>query len=1504
MSIEVHVRLRPQDPTTVVWSTADTVLYNVAQPQTRYVFNKVHPLQNTTNKSVFGGVEPLVLAGFSSLQHVSIMAYGPTGSGKTYSMTGTREDAGIIIRTAKLLVKLASTHPGTLLKASFIEVYNECVRDLLDPGRGNGDLPLQDTPDGAVRLDKKVVSIESVSDFLSWQQLAEQHRRYGVTDLNAHSSRSHIMITFEVHRLRRVPVEDDGKRNEEEEEGGNGGEELGRSASTVVHFVHLVDLAGAECAGKARTEGQALREGGCINKSLLALGNVVDALVERRSHVPYRDAKLTRLLRSALSGTGGYTFILCCIHPGKENVDQTTASLRFTQRAMRLKQDPVMVLPIPPLFTHQYANAVESLLEASPQCAQLAYQRGLRDAFIYCDPTVANLTQQMQDEVGVTLHALAGMQRLLVARDHAISLDTIGRWYGKLQEVTMQLDHVAEQHRSEQEKVRRFQQQVQDKEAAIQAEEKALAMVQQKTDITLAEWEVQLHQLKQQRVTPLQLLLLKEEESRCRVVYEWCVCIERIANESVEQYPLIAILYQGGEVVEKPQESVGGSGGKEGEEHSLTAEEKKRNNRPSSFPFSVSLPVDWRENRAWEAEWQAQVKKERCAVVELEAAKSLLHEREMVSMACTSPSEEDEKRREGGRRIRTECHATEGHDEEEEEHGAEEKEDRSVSFLPRLTDLDERIDTLELEEKRLQRLVLFNTHRYSLRRLRSSLSDYSLSFASETTPGGGGGSSQTAELQLPATVRRRMEGEVGSGREREGTPESHAISPVSPLPSPIASSFDRTRMPSRGEEQGSEGTKGMWTRQTAPLLKVSSSTSSLHTTTRVEDGKARDGTPLIPSSPSAATVTAAATSSPSGVLPVDSNPALTATPQEASTEATRTILLPASRRISSPSPLPYSHPSRAKEREERTITHRPVELQRSSPCPSYRCPSAVTGVMAENSITGAMSSFQRRSPIIKTRQRSASNSSSQGSRSPEGYLTPMMMRKKMARECDENSNLDSTVESSGRQKKRSMSSSRLDRVRRAPTSTDGATRKGGYSLVGSSPPSSYTSSSSSSVLHAQGLRTATHTLQLIQELKSSISQHTSSLARIGGASSSATPPPFSSSGAALSPGNTLRTPIHLHRRRSNSHSRSQLFPTNEEGGHGTSPFHLPCTSEEAPSPGASSRRGVQRSGSSHHYRSNSNPTASAYGSSGPSWNSSTSVTGYSMPVSPGTPSPTSSFGNPFLSSYSAPPLLRREGEYVVSSVSKATTNGIPSTLNNIRSATPQRRSGSSSSSSSTTTSILTRPPNHTRLPGMSASQKSGTRCQEEEGRTTSYGNRSVNQTEWKRREKSVERVPREHEEKRPGYRRDTSQPSTARPQESLFGKGECTVPKRTLSSYRSASPVSLGNENILMDPTDGVVEVSDRTPDAAAPCPGRMPLPPAHGRSSGHRSADVQRSPHYMTNTAMGGRGNTRVLNMSKIITSSSNTPMKSEGGSSPLVKAAVNGIARALWPSRSPSNS
>eukprot|EP01084_Bolivina_argentea_P227690 384573_1 len=256
----------------------------------------------------------------------TLFAYGQTGSGKTYSMEGIidpsgadRINEGLIPRMVRTLFDRIlddnSANFEYTLRVSFVEIYNEKLRDLLQP---NGpDLKIREKQTGA-----KGVYIENVfAPFVAspeevFDHLTNGHvnRSVASTRMNEHSSRSHAIFMLQLDA-----------RNTE-------------TGSSKASKLMLVDLAGSEKVKKTQATGQTLKEAKQINKSLMVLGLVINSLVEKKKHVPYRDSKLTRLLSDALGGNSK-TCLLVTASPSKYNCDESISTMRFGTRAKSIKNE-------------------------------------------------------------------------------------------------------------------------------------------------------------------------------------------------------------------------------------------------------------------------------------------------------------------------------------------------------------------------------------------------------------------------------------------------------------------------------------------------------------------------------------------------------------------------------------------------------------------------------------------------------------------------------------------------------------------------------------------------------------------------------------------------------------------------------------------------------------------------------------------------------------------------------------------------------------------------------------------------------------------------------------------------------------------------------------------------------------------------------------------------------------------------------------------------------------
>jgi len=287
-----------------------------------------------------------VLKGYNS----TVLAYGQTGSGKTHTMGSGDGEAyagdspesglGIIPRTVRELfgrVGVVGTDlEGATLtaKVSFIEVYKEDIHDLLQrpaetSSEGNAGatvklatLDIRETKEGGISLPgMQARSVGSPDEAMAALAEGSRNRATGSTQMNATSSRSHAIFTVSLELTL-------------------------KGGKILTPRFNFVDLAGSERAKRTGASGDRFAEGVQINKGLLALGNVISALCERQSHVPYRDSKLTRLLQDSLGGNA-HTLMIACVSPSDADLEESLNTLKYANRARQIQnklliaQDPV-----------------------------------------------------------------------------------------------------------------------------------------------------------------------------------------------------------------------------------------------------------------------------------------------------------------------------------------------------------------------------------------------------------------------------------------------------------------------------------------------------------------------------------------------------------------------------------------------------------------------------------------------------------------------------------------------------------------------------------------------------------------------------------------------------------------------------------------------------------------------------------------------------------------------------------------------------------------------------------------------------------------------------------------------------------------------------------------------------------------------------------------------------------------------------------------------------------
>ncbi|GLC37409.1 hypothetical protein PLESTM_000580500 [Pleodorina starrii] len=253
-----------------------------------------------------------VLDGFN----VAIMAYGQTGSGKTFTMEGPEGNPGVNLRALADLFKLAEERSAvftTTFSASVLEIYNEQIYDLLVSGAQDGDkLDVKQGSDGMYVPGLKLEEVHNMGEVTAMISRGKSNRSTFATNMNEHSSRSHLVLSVYVNCVSKL----------------NGTALRGK--------LHLIDLAGSERLSRTGAQGDRLKEAQAINKSLSALGDVIQALQQRNAHIPYRNSKLTRLLEDSLGGNSKCVMIVN-VSPAAENVSETKCSLEFASRARKVE---------------------------------------------------------------------------------------------------------------------------------------------------------------------------------------------------------------------------------------------------------------------------------------------------------------------------------------------------------------------------------------------------------------------------------------------------------------------------------------------------------------------------------------------------------------------------------------------------------------------------------------------------------------------------------------------------------------------------------------------------------------------------------------------------------------------------------------------------------------------------------------------------------------------------------------------------------------------------------------------------------------------------------------------------------------------------------------------------------------------------------------------------------------------------------------------------------------
>ncbi|EPR77780.1 Kinesin related motor protein [Spraguea lophii 42_110] len=298
--VNVFIRLR-NNTNDKVWHAEDNVLskYIDNQKISYPCFKKIFVMENTFE--IYEEVVKSFLLELMDGKNCTVFTYGQTGSGKTYTMSGDGETEGIIFYSLETIFE--NINEDVEIHISYIEIYNENLLDLIDMGKKLKILAVNDIP---VVNNLTKIKISSLEEALKIYKECETNKKIGETKFNKKSSRSHTIFQIEV------------------------------SKNNTKSILNLIDLAGSERASGSSIR---MREGAYINKSLLALGSVINSLKNNR-HANFRDSKLTRILQPSMNSSVNLVS-LCMISPTKQCINETISTLNFASRLLQIKMKGV-----------------------------------------------------------------------------------------------------------------------------------------------------------------------------------------------------------------------------------------------------------------------------------------------------------------------------------------------------------------------------------------------------------------------------------------------------------------------------------------------------------------------------------------------------------------------------------------------------------------------------------------------------------------------------------------------------------------------------------------------------------------------------------------------------------------------------------------------------------------------------------------------------------------------------------------------------------------------------------------------------------------------------------------------------------------------------------------------------------------------------------------------------------------------------------------------------------
>ncbi|XP_074660541.1 kinesin-like protein KIF18A [Tubulanus polymorphus] len=357
----------PADDSKDGFGSAGARRYDILKKKSRdmrFAFDRVFD-PNAINRQVYEHCVRSILDCLLNGINCSVFAYGATGAGKTHTMLGNMECPGVTFHTMMELyerIEDMKDEKSCDVAVSYLEIYNETIQDLLKP---SGALPIREDPNSGIVIKGLTLhKPKDAKDLLEMLYYGNQNRTQHPTDANKESSRSHAVFQVFVRQKDRTA-----------------------SLTADIHMakMSLIDLAGSERATATANRGARLREGANINRSLLALGNVINALADgrvRNQHIPYRDSKLTRLLKDSIGGNCS-TVMITAVSPSAMSYEDTLNSLKYADRAKNIKATLKKNVLSVDMHVSRYVKIVEELrTEISELKLKLqSYEGGLMTPF-------------------------------------------------------------------------------------------------------------------------------------------------------------------------------------------------------------------------------------------------------------------------------------------------------------------------------------------------------------------------------------------------------------------------------------------------------------------------------------------------------------------------------------------------------------------------------------------------------------------------------------------------------------------------------------------------------------------------------------------------------------------------------------------------------------------------------------------------------------------------------------------------------------------------------------------------------------------------------------------------------------------------------------------------------------------------------------------------------------------------------------------------------------------